>query len=258
MSTEATQSSPGQFDLTSSANYKNFSGNRDIALRALLATDYEFANQTGLLNMFYYNPETGEDGLMHVLGGEYYVDEHGTRVPHGFHHEPSADAAWVYDAEGERIEQPKTYVDRTHLLGRNSKYRETFLERPYSPYHARVVIDGLKKQTIKVNQETGESKLVDTNNGMFPKEYDVLAVLQAIRQARDGRDRSKDRLIADRGIIVTEGEAPLLDGEHAMKVRLILEATSEKVASAIPIVRYGGMKLKRPDIKKHLGVKIDE
>lgn len=231
-----------------------YSGNRDVALRALLGTDYEFAHDSGLINLFYYNPDSGEDGLMHILGGEYYLSSDGTRTMRGFHHEPSADAAWIYDAEGNRTEQPTTYVDRTHLIGRNSRYREGFRERPYSPYHARVVIDGEMKKTVKHDQETGEERLVDTNNGMFPKEYDALAVMQAIRQAYETRDMKAGRMDERNKVIVSEGLAPMLDGEHTMKIRLVLDADSGKIVSAYPIVRSGGMKLTRTDIKEHLGV----
>ena len=56
-------------DLIHGGNYKAYSGNRDAALHELLGVDYEFAHSSGLINQFYFDPKTGQDGLMHVLGG---------------------------------------------------------------------------------------------------------------------------------------------------------------------------------------------
>ena len=233
------------------------SGYRDIALYELLGTDYEFAHNSGLINLFYYNPDTGEDGLMHTLGGEYYVSQDGTRIPSGFHHEPSANVSWVYDSNGERIEKPTTHVDREHLKPEseesNAKHRKRFLELPYNPYSARVIIDGLRKMTHFYDPKTGERTLTITDNGMFPKEYDALAVMQAVKQAVEGRDKTKDVIDLERGTIVATGESVLLDGKTKMHIRMILDAKSGKVKSAFPKVRPNAMKLSRQEIKASLG-----
>lgn len=74
---------------------------------------------------------------------------------------------------------------------------------------------------------------------MFPKEYDPLMVMQAIRIARDTRDSERDKVNDGAKVIVTEGRVPLIDGETPMRVRLILDRDTEKVITAAPIVRPG-------------------
>jgi len=236
---------------------KAYSGNRDAALRQLLGTDYDYAHQSGLINMFYYDPESGQDGLMHVLGGEYFIKPDGTRIPRGFHHEPSAKVAWVYDANGKRIEQPNTYVDRNHVKEGNKQTRRTFAEAPYAPYKARVVIDGVRKMTVDRDPKTGEQIVVETNNGMFPKEYDALAVMQAVRAAAVTRDQTQDELDETGSVIIANGEAPLLDGKTNMNIHLILDAATGKVVSAYPLVKPRAMKLSRDEVKQNLGVGVE-
>lgn len=53
--------------------------------------DYEYAKDSGLVDMFYFNPETGRDGLLHVLSGDMQKGPNGAVVVEGFHHEPSAE-----------------------------------------------------------------------------------------------------------------------------------------------------------------------
>lgn len=228
--------------------------NRDRALQELLGVDYEYAHEAGLINDYYYNPDTGEDGLMHILGGENFIDESGVRVPRGFHHEPSGRAVWVYDSKGNEVEKADTYVDRAHLESKNSKQKRDFIELPYSPYQGRVVIDGLKKMTWSKDRKSGETVLVETNNGMFPKEYDALAVMQAVRIARDSRDKSKDKVDLDNRVIVAISQAPMLDGESQMAIKLVLDLDTGKVVSAYPIVSRKPMKLERAEVKRHLGL----
>ena len=239
---------------TQNTESKAFSGNRDAALHELLGTDYEHAHESGLVNLFYYNPDSSEDGLMHVLGGEYFVRPDGTRIPRGFHHEPSASAAWTYDDQGNIVGHPRTYVDRTHLESKNSRNRKAFAEHPFEPYQARVVIDGLKKMTISRDRQTGESQLVETNNGMFPKEYDALAVMKAIKEAHDTRDKSEDRNDETNKAIFAEGTATKLDGKSRMKIRMVLDAPSGKVISAYPLTKGKHMVLSQEEIQEHLGL----
>lgn len=233
---------------------KAYSGNRDAALRELLGTDYEFAHESGLLNMFYYNPDSGEDGLMHVLGGEQIETAEGVRIVRGFHHEPSGETAWVYDSHGNMLEKSDTKVDRTHLMGANSRRRREFLQLPHEPYLARVVIGGLKKITPTIDRQTGESTLVDTNNSMFPKEYDALTVLRTVAQATKNRDKSQDKLSKNSEVITTVGTAKMLDGETNMRIKLVLDAKTGKVISAYPIVKPKAMNLSRQEVKKQLGL----
>src|ERR1700742_3410986 len=64
---------------------------RDLMLKELLPYDFDYAKKSGLIDMFYYNPETGEDGLTHTLGGNLIVGTEGAKLVEGFHHAPSAE-----------------------------------------------------------------------------------------------------------------------------------------------------------------------
>jgi hypothetical protein len=76
---------------------------------------------------------------------------------------------------------------------------------------------------------------------MFPSDYDALAVMQAIRIARDTRDTSRDKIIeatgSSRAVIRTEGKVPLIDGKSFMTIKFILDKDSGKVITAFPKIR---------------------
>ncbi len=179
---------------------------RTAYLQDLLGPDYEFAQNSGLLDMFYRDDATGEDGVMHVLGGVRLESEEGVPLALGYHHEPSA-------------ANDNTYVDRSYLEGANSKKLKQYAERRYEPYQGRTVIHGLEKAG---------------NSTMFPKEYDALAVLQAVKQAYDGRETAKDTL-KENGALLNEGEATMLDGTSKMQIRLVMNPVTKKVVSAFPV-----------------------
>jgi hypothetical protein len=85
---------------------------------------------------------------------------------------------------------------------------------------------------------------------MFPKEYDALTVMQAVRIARQGRDRRNDRL-AENGNIISGGYAPMIDGKSVMQVRLVMDPESEKIVAAWPLVKFRGiMKLSELALQK--------
>ena len=212
-----TADSPNKSAHARRGNQAFYYGDRDATLYELLGTDYEFAHNSGLINLFYYNPDTDEDGLMHTLGGEYYLAQDGTRIPSGFHHEPSAEAAWVYDSNGNKVDKPITYVDRSHLEGADAKHCKRFREVPWNSYRGIVSIDGAKKKTYTEDPNTGKRTLVVAENSMFPKEYDALAVMQTIRQAVESRDKTKDIIDLNSGTIITSGEAIMLDGMQKTK-----------------------------------------
>lgn len=214
---------------------------REDVMKQLLGTDYEFAVENGLLDQFYFDPETGEDGLLHTLTGD--VVEHSEKgiLPGGFHHEPSA-------------QDDLTYVDRDHLEHKSSRNTREFREWPYNPYAAHVVIGGFRKVRVKENSETGAREVHDANNSMFPKEYDALTVLQAVKLASENIDHSKDR---DAGnLIITEGLAPRIDG-GTMKVRLWIEKKTGKIASAFPPTSTGRKQFTRDEIREYLGLTSD-
>ncbi len=212
--------------------------NREAALRRLLGTDYEFAHQQGLTDIFTLDPEKGQDGLMHVLTGHKAFDAAGMTTVEGFHHEPSS--LHVH-----------TRALTDHLEGANNAYRRQYRQFPFEPYNAQVAIEGYEKRRAEQTDSGAESKRVA--NSMFPKEYDTLAVLQAIKQAYGNRE--PDGLVAENGNIVTTGTAKMLDGTTDMKIRLILDSESGKIITAMPISKTGSvLKLSQTAIRQHLGL----
>jgi len=221
---------------------------REGVLRELLPIDYDYAQETGLIDRFYYDPDTGEDGLLHTLAGNLRTGPGGAFVAEGFHHEPSAELVWPSVMTEDGNAQSVTRVSREHLEGANNDTRQEFREFPLEPYRARVAVNGLMKYTIHRNQKTGEASLAPAKNSMFPKEYDALAVMQSIRIAQDTRDRSKDissKNVEGRDVLVAEGSAPLMNDEKQMQIRMIMDAETGKIMSAMPNVKRkpGIMKL---------------
>lgn len=212
---------------------------REAALRSLLGVDFEFASDSGLFDMFYYNPDTGEDSITHILSGDVSEDKDHGLLPGGFHHEPSAPDS-------------QTYVDRRHLETKPSRSTREFREWPFNVYAAHVVIGGFRKVHVTNNPETGEREVHGANNGMFPKEYDPLAVLQTIRIASENQDHSKDREAGN--LIISEGRAPLLHESGYMAVRICSDKESGKVVSAFPVTSKGRKQLTRQQIQEELGV----
>jgi hypothetical protein len=214
---------------------------REEVLHKLLGTDFDFAVESGLIDLFYFDPEKEDDALLHILTGEViYSDSDQTIVPGGFHHEPSS-------------QNPQTYVDRSHLQQKNGKEARPYREIEFNPYLAHVVIGGLKKVGTKKDQETGERKLHTVDNGMFPIEYDALAVLQTIRLAYERIDPEK---IRDNGrVLAVESKALLLDEKSFMSVRMLLDKDSGKIISAFPVnANRGKMRLSEEEQRFYLGL----
>jgi hypothetical protein len=229
-------------------------GTRDDVLRELLPYDYDYALDSGLVDMFAYNPRTAEDGLLHVLTGESRATKGGVVVV-GFHHEPSAPAVWPMVKVKGKI-RSTTRVDRGRVQRLPSKERHEYREFPFEPYAAYVVIDGLRKKRLAKN-ENGNQQVVDVRSSMFPKEYDALAVMQAIRIARDSRKVSQDCNVANsdgRNVINAVGAAPLIDGVSPMKIRMILDAKDKRVITAFPLLpeQPGIMRLTPQSADYHL------
>ncbi|HET9098462.1 MAG TPA: hypothetical protein VFN51_02490 [Candidatus Saccharimonadales bacterium] len=228
-------------DPANKAGHSPIDPQRETVLRNLLdgptrgeRLNYESAINLGLVDMFYYDPKTGYDGLVHTLSGELLKGDEGAQVPanpQGFHHEPSGTFG---------PEEAPSFVDREHLKSKTSKQKSNYTERPYEPYQAKVSIAGLKKMTLETNPTTNETELAEVRNNMFPKEYDALTVLQAIRIAKQGRDKSKDTL-AENGKLVNEGYAPMIDAKSVMKIRLVMDPVDEKIIVAYPKVKFRGI-----------------
>ncbi len=230
---------------------------REAKLHELLGTDYDYATEKGLIDLFYFNPETGEDRLIHTLAGEAIEGEDGAKVVMGFHHEPSGEALWPIPASSEEIAVSPTRVDRSQN-DLNSKKRKEFAEYPYEPYKAKVFIDNAKKLAERKDPATGEIRIDEAKNGMYPKEYDALTVLQAINMAYQNRDIKAEENSIDhegRSVIVSEGYAPMLDGESLMKIRMVLDPETKKIMTAMPpVVKPGVMRLSKAAVREHLGI----
>jgi len=227
---------------------------RDAKLHQLLGLEYDYAQSAGLVDMFDYNPQTGEDGLIHTLAGDIDTGEDGTvAIPGGFHHEESGQL-WGTITSGSSEERQVTRVDRSHLEDAPSSHRRHYRERPGEPYLAQVAIGDRPKMTVAA---TGEgTKLQPVKNAMYPQEYDALAVMQAVRSAYETQDPAATRPGVDhrgQSVIVTKGEATLIDGVSKMLIRLIINPENGRVKSAIPLVsgKNGIMDLSEAQMMEH-------
>lgn len=220
---------------------------REEQLHKLLPYDFEYAEKSGLVDMFYYNPETGEDGLTHTLAGNVVSGEGGASLVEGFHHAPSGELVGPIKVEETSGKVLTTGVDAEHVATLRSKKREAYKHYPLEPYRAKVAVAGLTKYAIREDTKTGEKSIAPAKNSMFPDEYDALAVMQAVRQAKDDPNGTEYLSKDDRGqdIIVSEGNATLMDGKTQMPIRVMLDPATRKVKTAIPIInqRPGFMKL---------------
>lgn len=238
---------------------------REEKVRQLLGTDYEYARDSGLLDIFHYDPETGEDGLMHVLSGEVVQSPDGFIVARGFHHEPSARLM----QEGLDIREEHKTKDITPPVDElPSKLRRDFRRGDFEPYKAYVQIKGRKKLDL-ASLERGDDDPHLSASGMFPEEYDPLTVLQTIKIARDNRDITKDKighLPHHRRIGNYEARAPLLnadptksmdeilaDPRTSMKIRLIMDKEG-KIISAYPAQKGGKIGMSDAEIRQGLGL----
>ncbi|HSX29909.1 MAG TPA: hypothetical protein VLE73_05125 [Candidatus Saccharimonadales bacterium] len=214
------------------------------------AADYGQILQKGWLDQFYRDPQSGEDALRHILVGEVKHGEHGTYST-GFHHEPSGRMLWdKKDAEGKVVASP-TYVDRNHEGAGEGKYAEY----PYEPYVGKVAVGGVRKFIVQRNADGTPSGLTPAKTDMFPKEFDPYMVVKATVEARDKRNREKDKLIVNANgvkVIRTEGTFPLVDGTP-MRIRLILDADTGKIKTAMPVItnKPGLMKLSQEEADRH-------
>lgn len=217
-----------------------FMQHHDMVTQDLLGVDYDYARDSGLIDRFYLNPETGEDGLLHILSGDILTNEAGAILPGGFHHEPSS-------------RDNSTRVEREHLEHKGSRDSRDYREIPYNPYAAHIVIEGFRKTRTQLDAKSGEVTTLPANNGMYPKEYDALAVLQTVRKAVDERDVAND--VVHENTITNDTTVTLLDGQTPMKLRLLLDRATGKVLTAYPgSMSKKKMTLTRDEIKQHLGL----
>jgi hypothetical protein len=75
---------------------------------------------------------------------------------------------------------------------------------------------------------------------MFPQEYDGLAVMQAVRQAKESSAAAPGTLSEDdqgQPVLVKDGQATMIDGVTQMPIRLILNADTQRVRAAYPLTQ---------------------
>lgn len=228
---------------------------REAMLRALLDPpviegaesghfgNYEYAVDSGLIDVFEYNPETGRDGIEHLLLGDVTVRANGMTNVGGLHLNPNPE--YALEVHGSFIQEPDLSTQKSRRVHR---------QYPFEPYIAEVTVKGTKKYSTHRDEE-GNVVVRHTNNTMFPKEYDALAAMQAVRIARDTRDPSLDIPIPEEpGGRFGKGYVPLIDGETLMPVNLVLNENDE-VVSAFPCAKGSGyMKLTDMAIDHALGL----
>lgn len=211
---------------------------REERLKKLFGLEYGYVESSGLADLFYYNPETGEDGLVHTLAGDADPSEGGVAIPGGFHHEESG-KIWgtITDPEtGE--ERDTTRVEREHLEAGNSEYRKRFRERRAEPFLAHVAIADQPKMALTKDKK-GDTHFGPAKVAMYPKEYDSLAVMQTVRTAYENFDPAEAREgINDRGnpVLIVQGKAILIDGVTTMPIRMVLDKETKKIMTAHPII----------------------
>lgn len=203
--------------------------------------NFDYARDSGLIDEFAYDPAEGYDGLMHVLTGNVH-NQQGRRSVGGFHinHDPDY-VGTVYGS----------YEDNGQVKEMTSKHRRQYVVRPFEPRKSRVVVGGFEKTEV-THDKNGIPRVAVVGSTMFPKEYDPITAMQAIRIAKQTRDRSLDEPKGSK--IIARGAAPMIDGRTQMEIFLVL-TPDEKVITAYPRVKEAGyMKLSDLAIKQALGL----
>ncbi|HEY8999507.1 MAG TPA: hypothetical protein VIM53_04300 [Candidatus Saccharimonadales bacterium] len=203
---------------------------REAALRQLMPLDYDDAVANGIVDAYYFDPATGQDGLIHMLAGNSKTNRNGVIINGGFHHGPSGELAWPHVMDGKGAPIPSTRTTYEHR------------RRSFEPYDADVVIGGILKTVQRVNPSTGrrDSQPVTVQSSMFPKEYDSFMVAKGVAEAARSRNKANDVVSPDlsygREVVETLGKMRLVDGSRRMEVKLILDRRSGKILTAYPLI----------------------
>ncbi len=184
------------------------------------------AKEGGILDSFVFDPETGEDGALHILTGNTKTTRRGAVITGGFHHAPSAWAAWPNVADEHGNVAPSTRTTKEYGW------------RPFEPYNAEVMLNGSEKKVLVRDNVTGQARVVESSSSMFPKEYDAYMVLKGVHEAAKGRNRQHDRVeySGGRAVISNTGKMRLVDGSKRMNVQLVLDKATGKIITAYPLI----------------------
>lgn len=221
--------------------YTGFTPDEEVRL---FGTDLDYLKDSGSFDIFDNDKDSGISALKHILIG----DEAG-----GFHSTASVQLLGLNHPS--RLE--KTMVDKSHLAGKNAKKRRDYREFPFEPYSAHVIIGGMRKLMAQRPDSSGNSK--EVVNGMYPNEYDPVAIVRTINVAYKNIDTSCDKTIllsdGSEAILNDSGTSLLLDGETTVNIVMILSKTTRKVISAYPKNKHTPfMDLDKQQIDRHLGL----
>jgi hypothetical protein len=214
-------------------------------LRSLFPYDHEYVRDSGLLDIFYCDKSKGLNGLLHTLVGVTISDGYGGVKVEGFHHGPSAEALapispWERNRYGDAV--PMTRVTtQEEIPNPDAAQSKKYQHNRFEPENARVKVAGYDKVTLDTDPVTGERTLIrPVKNSMYPSDYNTLAVLLTIKAAYDGRDESADKVSRSAGlgdVLVNDAQVQLIDGKSTMKIRLVMDPTTKKIHTAIPVVK---------------------
>jgi hypothetical protein len=215
---------PSSSDVTLDlGKYEQSLAERDEVARNLLGTDYQYAKDQGLIDMFYVDPITGSDGFKHVFLGDVYHTENGEKIVSGFHHAESST-------------DPSTYL-RHELAATEAKNPNKYIKRPFEPYQGYgPVIHGVEKISTELEIITNALKVIKGTSNMFPSEYDCLAVLIAIKHATDDPE-AKITEARNPNFFRQEGGALMVDNKTKMRIQIVRQKDTGKIVSAFPVAR---------------------
>jgi hypothetical protein len=221
--------------------YTGFTPDEEVRL---FGTDLDYLKESGSFDIFDNDKDSATGALKHILIGDDVGGFHSTAAVQllGLNH-PSR--------------REKTMVDKAHLLNKNAKKRRDYREFPFEPYSARVIIGGMRKLMAQRPDNSGSSK--EVVNGMFPNEYDPVAIVRTINMAYKNVDSAYDKTIllsdGSEAVLNDSGTSLLLDGETKVNIVMILDKTTRKVITAYPKNKHNPfMDLDKQQIDQHLGL----
>lgn len=189
--------------------------------------DLEQVTDEGMLDRFFVDDISGYDALLHIFCGET-SEKDGTVRSFGFHLESTAPSKFT-----------KALTVPERKLTKASKPR--LQKRDFEPYNVPVVIQTYEKGSRNKVKISG-GKRIDTNT-MFGRAYDAFSIIRTLVDAVDNRNPADDISITERNA-VRPGlsskcfiyDMPILGVSETAPIKIVLEAKSDKIISASPIL----------------------
>lgn len=174
----------------------------------LLGAGYEQALRSDLLTLF------ADGAIQHILCGSSEQRQR-RHVVGGYHHGPSGqhlkDTCEIWPSANH---DPANGDDRV-------------------PYVTPVMICGQVKQILRRRAEDRQTVLAPAFNTMFPRALSAVEVLELVRTAFYGRDRTTE-IMQGSSIAVSHGIAPETPNSEAMTIRIIWNLHNEQIISTAP------------------------